>query len=315
MHPFSMVAAFFCFHFVSARPQNAWKEYLLNEFGKPQSWSYAVDYGSGQSGPLSPSFNFCLEAQDNSKLIASYYHHLVVQRQVRNPFEGPEVIAITNYIDIGFEFQQSLAESASGSEAAGHELPAMQIGASWQANKNILLKGKLGTASSAVALLLKSWWQPSFTISLSAMRDHVLKDTRFGLGIQVENFGGARYEKADPTYVMVTPTKQHVAKEMMEKNPHVRPMLSTNVVSGVDDERTSICRGKCTTTQDDHQWRTYARPSDPFCSPSSLALVPTGGQLGGDPSVTILSTLGDLNEALVWSICCPISPQVVGLGF
>ncbi|KAI5059401.1 hypothetical protein GOP47_0025720 [Adiantum capillus-veneris] len=214
----------------STTPRYAW-----SEFEKPPSWSYAVDYGGGKSGPLSPSFNFCLEAQDSSKLIASYYHHLVVQRQVRNPFEGPEVIAITNYIDVGFEFQQSLAESAKDSETVGHETPAMQIGASWQANKNILLKGKLGTTSSAFALLLKSWWDPSFTMSFSAMRDHLCKDTTFGFGVQVENFGGARYERADPTYVMVIPTKQDVVKEMMEKNPNVRPMLSTNVMAGLQE--------------------------------------------------------------------------------
>jgi hypothetical protein len=46
------------------------------------NWSYAVDYGVGGKGPLDPSFNFCVEVCDNSKLIASYYHHLVVQRRV-----------------------------------------------------------------------------------------------------------------------------------------------------------------------------------------------------------------------------------------
>jgi hypothetical protein len=41
-----------------------------------------VDYDVGGKGPLDPSFNFCVEVCDNSKLIASYYHHLVVQRRV-----------------------------------------------------------------------------------------------------------------------------------------------------------------------------------------------------------------------------------------
>ena len=33
------------------------------------SWSYAVDYGVGGKGPLDPSFNFCIEILDNSKVL------------------------------------------------------------------------------------------------------------------------------------------------------------------------------------------------------------------------------------------------------
>lgn len=32
------------------------------------SWSYAVDYDVGGKGPLDPSFNFCVEVCDNSKV-------------------------------------------------------------------------------------------------------------------------------------------------------------------------------------------------------------------------------------------------------
>ena len=32
------------------------------------SWSYAIDYGVGGKSPLEPSFNFCVELTDNSKV-------------------------------------------------------------------------------------------------------------------------------------------------------------------------------------------------------------------------------------------------------
>jgi len=32
------------------------------------SWSYAIDYGVGGKSPLEPSFNFCVEICDNSKV-------------------------------------------------------------------------------------------------------------------------------------------------------------------------------------------------------------------------------------------------------
>lgn len=218
-------------HQFPTEARRAWTEYPLDAFQNPKNWSFAVDYGSGKRCALNPGFNFCLEAQEHSKLSASYYHHLIVQRQVRNPFEGEEVIAITNYIDIGFEFQQSLEGSKPSSSKADNELPTMQIGASWQANKNFLLKAKLGMFSTGVAFMFKSWWQPSFTFSCSAVRDHIQKGTKLSLGLQVENLRGvSSYERADPNYVMVIPTKEHLAEGML-KDPNARPFVNTDVTS------------------------------------------------------------------------------------
>lgn len=205
-----------------------WVNYHSASIQNLKNWSFAVDFGSGRNSPLNPNFSFCVEVNSYSKLIASYYHHLIVQRQVRNLFEEDRVVAITNYIDLGFEFQQSLGEKK---EALDDELPAMQIGASWQANKNLFFKAKLGILSSGVALIFKSWWQPSFTISCAVVRDHMQKQTKFGMGLQVENFGGARYERADPNYVMFTPTKEHIAEGLL-KNIKQRPILETDINSG-----------------------------------------------------------------------------------
>ncbi len=41
------------------------------------NWSYAVDYGVGGKGPLDPSFNFCVEVCDNSKVCFSWHAYLL----------------------------------------------------------------------------------------------------------------------------------------------------------------------------------------------------------------------------------------------
>ncbi|CAK9867619.1 unnamed protein product [Sphagnum jensenii] len=196
--------------------KSAGMNYLMLELFGEGNWSYAVDYGVGGKGPLDPSFNFCVEVCDNSKLIASYYHHLVVQRRVKNPFELNEVVGITNYVDLGFEFEHR--------KDTGSQLPRLQVAGSWQANKNVLMKAKLGSGSSGLVLILKSWWQPSVTLSLAAVRDHFQGKTKLGFGLRVENFGGVSYERVDPNYVMLTPTKQHIAEGIMRETGK-RPML------------------------------------------------------------------------------------------
>ncbi|KAF4381555.1 hypothetical protein F8388_021183 [Cannabis sativa] len=118
-----------------------------------KNWSGAIGYGAGSGSPLSPSFNFCLELAKSS--------------QVKNPLEESEVVGITNYIDFGFELQTSI----DGEETSMMHDSTFQIGASWQANKNFLLKGKVGPLSSSGTCAFKSWWKPSFTLSISVTID------------------------------------------------------------------------------------------------------------------------------------------------
>ncbi|GAB2284208.1 hypothetical protein Dimus_018674 [Dionaea muscipula] len=197
-----------------------WKD-LMN-------WSCAVGYGLGSSSPLSPSFNFGLELARGSQFIASFYQHAVVQRRVKNPFEEDEVVGITNYIDFGFELQTRVDDAKTPSTISDS---TFQVAASWQANKNFLLKGKVGPLSSTLAMAFKSWWQPSFTFSISANRDRSIGKTSFGFGIRVENLRQASYERADPNYVMLTPSKEHLAEGTLWKIGK-RPMLQSDVDSG-----------------------------------------------------------------------------------
>ncbi|KAG5534933.1 hypothetical protein RHGRI_022894 [Rhododendron griersonianum] len=193
-----------------------------------ENWSCAIGYGLGSGSPLSPSFNFGLELARSSQFIASFYQHVVVQRRVKNPIEEKEVVGITNYIDFGFELQTRFDDDKTSSPNADS---TFQVAASWQANKNFLVKGKAGPLSSSIALAFKSWWKPSFTFNISATRDRTVGNTSFGFGIHVDNLREASYQRADPNFVMLTPNKEHLAEGIHWKHGQ-RPVLQSDVDSG-----------------------------------------------------------------------------------
>lgn len=200
------------------------------KYKNPMNWNAAIGYGVGSGSPLSPSFNFCLELAKYSQFIASFYQHVVVQRRVKNPLEEDEVVGITNYIDFGFELQTRIDDAKT-------QIPdsTFQVAASWQANKNLLLKGKVGPLSSTLALAFKSWWKPSFTLNISATRDRIARKTSYGFGIRVENLREASYQRADPNFVMLTPSKEHLAEGVVWESGK-RPMLQSDVLAGNFDD-------------------------------------------------------------------------------
>ncbi|KAJ4824503.1 hypothetical protein Tsubulata_031583 [Turnera subulata] len=212
------------------------------KYKNPMNWSAAIGYGVGSGSPLSPSFNFSLELLKYSQFIASFYQHVVVQRRVKNPLEEDEVVGITNYIDFGFELQTRVDDAQK--EIAES---TFQVAASWQANKNFMLKGKVGPLSSSLALAFKSWWKPAFTFNISATRDRIIGKTSYGFGMRVENLRDASYQRADPNFVMLTPSKEHLAEGMVwqkgGKRPAniiwqsgKRPVLQSDVVAGNFEE-------------------------------------------------------------------------------
>ncbi|XP_062151370.1 uncharacterized protein LOC133859841 [Alnus glutinosa] len=196
------------------------------------NWSCAIGYGVGSGSPLSPSFNFGLELAKSSQFIASFYQHVVVQRRVKNPLEEHEVVGITNYIDFGFELQTRVDDANTSNNIPGS---TFQVAASWQANKNFLLKGKMGPLSSSISLAFKSWWKPSFTFNISATRDRIFGKTGYGFGIHVENLREASYQRADPNFVMLTPNKEHLAEGIVWKIGK-RPVLQSDVSAGNFDD-------------------------------------------------------------------------------
>ncbi|KAF7801511.1 plant/K24A2-2 protein [Senna tora] len=178
------------------------------------NWSCAIGYGVGSGSPLSPSFNFGLE--------------LVKSSQVKNPFEPDSVVGITNYIDFGFELQTRVDDAITANNIPDS---TFQVGASWQANKNLLVKAKIGPHSLSTALAFKSWWKPSFTFNISATRNRADGKLQYGFGIQSESLREASYQRADPNFVMLTPNKEHLAEGFVWKMGRL-PMLQSDLDAG-----------------------------------------------------------------------------------
>ncbi|WVZ99696.1 hypothetical protein U9M48_044958 [Paspalum notatum var. saurae] len=195
-------------------------------FTEPENWNCAISYGVGSTSPLNPSFIVSLELARSTQLTTSFYQHLVVQRRIKNPFEDNQVVGITNYIDFGLE----LAARVDKDKAAENGNSLFQMAASWQANKNFLLKGKVGPSKTSVALAFKSWWRPSFTFSVTAVNDHS-KGTSYGFGFRVEDLRRPSYQRADPNYVMLTPSKEHLAPGVLREYGK-RPMFQTQIDAG-----------------------------------------------------------------------------------
>ena len=61
-----------------------------------------------------------------------------------------------------------------------------------QANKNLLLKARVGTDAAVASVAFKAWWQPSFTFALSGGYDLALRAPRAGFVFNVENYGNIR---------------------------------------------------------------------------------------------------------------------------
>ncbi|KAI3430560.1 hypothetical protein D9Q98_005153 [Chlorella vulgaris] len=170
--------------------------------------SYAVAYepqlGGTEGSPTGGRFTAAVEVVRDRELAISFLHHMAVQRRVRNPFETSDVVGITNYLNIGFRMATDLS-GAQGSQ--------MQLGAAWQANKNVLVKGQVSLAGASVAAVFKSWWQPSFTLAGAATYDFASGRTRFGVTAAVETFKHIRYERSAAAQKMsgARITQRHVA--------------------------------------------------------------------------------------------------------
>eukprot|EP00798_Chlamydomonas_sp_ICE-L_P009844 gene9844-7730_t len=78
------------------------------------------------------------------------------------------------------------------------------IGVSWQINKNWAVKCRVGDASAAAAVALRSWSSPSFMLYSGG-------PIKFGLKVQLENMGALRYERGTKELRGRTLIQRHVA--------------------------------------------------------------------------------------------------------
>jgi hypothetical protein len=144
-------------------------------------------------GPSSPSF------------YASYYERMITRRGIQNPLEQPEVQFIANPFDMGME--------ASVSE----EGVTMSVGAAWQLNKNLLVKGKVGNLGLSLVAAAKSWWAPSATAALTVTSPwRGGEDLKFGLLVSIENWGAVDYQRPADTYNRYVPMRVETTDERAE---------------------------------------------------------------------------------------------------
>lgn len=91
----------------------------------------------------------------------------------------------------------------------------MRLGAAWQANKNVAVKSRLDLNGAAMGVILKSWWQPAFTLGFSVQKTFDGRPMRLGMTATVESFDKLRYERSAEGQKMsgARITQRHVASE------------------------------------------------------------------------------------------------------
>ena len=173
--------------------------------------SYALAYtalnklSNGTSG-----FTAVVELHEHRRLALSFLHHMTVQRTVHNPLEKGDVVGISNYIDVGLQMITHVHAEPQPSPAV------MRVAASWQANKNVLVKASAGLDGICLSGVLRSWWQPAFTVG-AAVRHSLQRGSsvRYGLTLNVETWRNLRYERAPEGLKMTGArvTQRHVASD------------------------------------------------------------------------------------------------------
>ncbi|KAL4515886.1 hypothetical protein Ndes2526B_g00602 [Nannochloris sp. 'desiccata'] len=206
------------------------------------SWGVAYQ-PEGQSAYGRGVFTASVELRRQRELVVSFLHHMVTQRNVMNPLEKNDVVGISNYLDLAFQMVTDL--SASGSSASStmsssgvgvgsgsgidsrsingryyntSNSGGMRLAAAWQANKNIQLKARVSLDGAAAGVILKSWWQPAFTLGLAISKPFVSgvsAPARLGVTATLESYKALRYERSAEGQKMsgARVTQRHVASE------------------------------------------------------------------------------------------------------
>lgn len=158
------------------------------------------------------NFSAAVEVVQQKQLCLSYLHHLALQRRVYNPLERGDVVAITNYLDMGLQMAIPLdatAETPPSSEGF------LRMAAAWQVNKNLMVKARLGTDALTMGVAVKSWSNPALTVAASVGWNVASRAPVVGLQVHTDNIGALRYERAPPGMRQVGKrlVQRHVASQ------------------------------------------------------------------------------------------------------
>jgi hypothetical protein len=118
-----------------------------------------AEHGHGLAGAAAP-------LRGVQEFVASYCHHLTVRRNIHNPLEKAHNRSIHNYIDLAMEVvyrneigsgAAAQAQEAAAAPAAALAPPSIRLGASWQLNKNSMIKARVQDDSVGLLYAIKSW--------------------------------------------------------------------------------------------------------------------------------------------------------------
>ncbi|KAG2430984.1 hypothetical protein HYH02_013516 [Chlamydomonas schloesseri] len=183
--------------------------------------------GSSPASPGSSSFTAAVEVAGGRRVTFSFFQHVAATRQVVNPFEENEVVGITNYLDLGLQLttavgsggqqqpptagaasppKQPASSSAGGAAPSSSAAPSsagpataaassVDLAASWQINKNWIVKARVGSESAAAAIGVRAWHVVSAYLTASVGLDWATRTPRYGAELCVENWGPLRYER------------------------------------------------------------------------------------------------------------------------
>jgi len=106
----------------------------------------------------------------------SYFQHFVVRRRIYNPFEEKHVKQIVNYIDVG---------TIVDVQDDGHT--NLSIAASWQLNKNHMIKAKVDNRRASLAYVFKSWFHPALSLSIAGKYDYATMRPSLGFILNLQS--------------------------------------------------------------------------------------------------------------------------------
>jgi hypothetical protein len=154
--------------------------------------SLAVSYSPSTltEGPSDKSFVAELEVVDGSRLTFAISQRLALVRRVLNPFEDKAVIGITSYLTYGLKMTVPIDQQPPS------EMQVVEAAASYQVNKNWLVKAKCGTKGLDAIVGFRMWSFPSLLVLLGgSYSPQSASPLRWGLSIQLENHGDLLYER------------------------------------------------------------------------------------------------------------------------
>lgn len=140
------------------------------------------------------------------EVVAGYVHSMTVRRRVRNPLEADHVKGIWNYVDMGFELRRPVGAPAASTIA---------VGASWQLNKGLLVKGRVGTRDASATIAWKGWWDPAVTAAVTYTHDRLRGAGGVGFFFSVEKGGELQYQKAVQGYQDTAQSRLLMAQEQL----------------------------------------------------------------------------------------------------